>query len=84
MMPLSPHNLKAWVNENRHLLKPPVGNKMVWSNSDFLVMIVGGPNRRKDYHIEDGEEFFFQIEGDITVKIIEDGKPREIPVRVIP
>lgn len=81
MNPLNVYNLKAWIDENRHLLKPPVGNKMVWSDSDFLVMIVGGPNQRKDYHIEDGEEFFFQIEGDITVKVIENGKPREIRVR---
>jgi len=81
MSKLSPYNLKAWVEENRHLLKPPVGNKMVWQDSEFLVMIVGGPNQRKDYHVEDGDEFFYQIEGDITVKIIEDGTPREIPVR---
>lgn len=81
MSKLSPYNLKAWVEENRHLLKPPVGNKMVWKDSEFLVMIVGGPNQRKDYHIEDGDEFFYQIEGDITLKIIEDGTPREIPIR---
>ena len=81
MSRLVPFNLKAWVEENRHLLKPPVGNKMVWKDSEFLVMIVGGPNQRKDYHVEDGEEFFYQIEGDITLKVIEDGVPREIPIR---
>jgi 3-hydroxyanthranilate 3,4-dioxygenase len=78
---LSPHDLKAWVEENREHLKPPVGNKMVWGDGEFLVMVVGGPNRRKDFHIEDGEEFFYQIEGDITVRIIEDGKVRDIPIR---
>jgi len=81
MNPLNPCNLKAWVDENRHLLKPPVGNKMVWKDHEFLVMIVGGPNQRKDYHIEDGEEFFYQIEGDITVRIMEDGKPRDIVIK---
>ena len=81
MMPLSTHNLKAWVEENRHLLKPPVGNKMVWQDRDFLVMVVGGPNQRKDFHIEDGEEFFYQIEGDITLRVMEDGKARDIPIR---
>jgi 3-hydroxyanthranilate 3,4-dioxygenase len=81
MMPLSTHNLKAWVEENRHLLKPPVGNKMVWQDRDFLVMVVGGPNQRKDFHIEEGEEFFYQIEGDITLRVMEDGKPRDIPIR---
>lgn len=81
MASINPHNLKAWVEENRHLLKPPVGNKMVWQDSEFLVMVVGGPNRRKDYHIEEGEEFFYQIEGDITLRVMEDGKPRDIPIK---
>ena len=77
----SVYNLKAWVEENRDQLKPPVGNKMVYRDSEFLVMVVGGPNRRKDFHVEDGEEFFYQIEGDIVVRIIEDGQPKDIPVR---
>jgi 3-hydroxyanthranilate 3,4-dioxygenase len=76
-----PYNLKAWVEENRHLLKPPVGNKMVWQDSEFLVMVVGGPNRRKDFHVEEGEEFFYQIEGDITLRVMEDGRVRDIPIR---
>ena len=81
MSPLMPINLKAFINQNRDLLKPPVGNKMVWQNAEFLVMVVGGPNQRKDFHVEDGEEFFFQIEGDITLRIIEGGQIREIPIR---
>ena len=80
-MKLNPLNLKSWVDEHRDLLKPPVGNKMVWQDRDFLVMVVGGPNRRKDFHVEDGEEFFYQIEGDITVRIIEGGEPRDIEIR---
>jgi 3-hydroxyanthranilate 3,4-dioxygenase len=75
-------NLQKWVDDHRDLLKPPVGNKQVYiQNDDFIVMIVGGPNARKDYHYEDGEELFYQIEGDIVVKIIEDGKPVDIPIR---
>lgn len=81
MMPFNPHNLKAWIDQHRDLLKPPVGNKMVWSDSEFLVMIVGGPNRRKDFHVEDGEEFFLQIEGDIVLRVMEGGQQREIPIR---
>jgi len=81
MLKVSPHNLKAWVEEHRALLKPPVGNKMVWNDGEFLVMIVGGPNRRKDFHVEDGEEFFYQIEGDITLRIMDDGRVRDIPIR---
>ena len=80
---LKPFNLNAWIDEHRHLLKPPVGNKQVYiGNDDFIVMIVGGPNGRKDYHFEDGEELFYQIEGDITLKIIhEDGTPEDIIIK---
>src|SRR6185436_8643491 len=80
-MPLTAFNLKAWIDEHRHLLKPPVGNKLVWQDAEFQVMIVGGPNARKDYHIEEGEELFYQVEGDIVVKVIEDGKPRDILIK---
>jgi 3-hydroxyanthranilate 3,4-dioxygenase len=81
MLKLSPCNLKAWIDEHRHLLKPPVGNAMVFKDGEFLVMIVGGPNRRKDFHVEDGEEFFYQIEGDITLRVMDEGRIREIPIR---
>jgi 3-hydroxyanthranilate 3,4-dioxygenase len=81
-MPLMPPiNLKSWIEEHRALLKPPVGNKMIWQDSEFMVMAVGGPNARKDFHVEDGEEFFYQVEGDITLRIIENGSPRDIPIR---
>lgn len=76
-----PINLQAWINENRHLLKPPVGNKCIFQDKDFIVMIVGGPNARKDYHVNPTEELFYQIEGDVSVRILEDGKPREIPIK---
>jgi 3-hydroxyanthranilate 3,4-dioxygenase len=80
-MPLSPPlNLRAWVDEHRHLLKPPVGNACVW-DSNFLVMVVGGPNQRSDYHVNPGEELFYQVEGDIVLKVIDDGKPRDVPIR---
>ncbi len=81
-MPLMPPiNLKRWVDEHRDLLKPPVGNKMIWQDAEFLVMAVGGPNARKDFHVEDGEEFFYQVEGDISVRVIENGQPRDIKIR---
>jgi 3-hydroxyanthranilate 3,4-dioxygenase len=76
-----PFHLKEWIEENRHLLRPPVRNKMVWQDSDFLVMVVGGPNRRKDFHVEDGEEFFYQVEGDITLRLMEHSGPVDVPVR---
>src|SRR6476660_8375145 len=80
MSGLAPINLHAWVAEHRHLLKPPVGNKPIW-DGDYLVMVVGGPNQRADYHINPGPELFFQVEGDIVLKTIEDGKPRDVPIR---
>ena len=80
MSKLAALNLKAWIDEHRHLLKPPVGNASIW-NSNFLVMIVGGPNQRSDYHVNPGEELFYQIEGDIVLKIIEDGRPRDIAIK---
>ena len=70
-----PFNLHRWINENRHLLKPPVGNKNLYVESeDYIVMIVAGPNARKDYHYNETEELFYQIEGDIIVKTQQEGK----------
>jgi 3-hydroxyanthranilate 3,4-dioxygenase len=77
-----PFNLKQWIDENRDLLKPPVGNKNLYTEAgDYIVMIVGGPNARKDYHWNETEELFYQLEGDIVVKIQEDGKAVEIPIK---
>tara|TARA_B100000795_G_scaffold75682_1_gene53767 strand:- start:840 stop:1370 length:531 start_codon:yes stop_codon:yes gene_type:complete len=77
-----PFNLQKWIAENRDLLKPPVGNKNLYKQAgDFIVMIVGGPNARKDYHYNESEEWFFQVEGDINVRIQEDGKAVDIPIK---
>lgn len=77
----APFNLKAWVDEHRHLLKPPVGNQQVFKgNDDFIVMVVGGPNSRTDYHYNEGEELFYQLEGNIELKIINEGKPETIVI----
>ena len=77
-----PFNFKQWIEDNRHLLKPPVGNQQVYKgNDDFIVMVVGGPNSRKDYHYNEGEEFFYQLEGDIVLKVIEEGKPKDIEIK---
>lgn len=77
-----PFNLLQWIEENRELLKPPVGNKNLYTESgDYIVMIVGGPNARKDYHYNETEELFFQLEGEINVRIQEDGKAVDIPIK---
>ncbi len=73
-------NFKKWIDEHRHLLKPPVGNKLIWTDTDFIVMVIGGPNRRTDYHTNGGEEFFYQIEGDMVLKVIEDGKVIDVEI----
>jgi 3-hydroxyanthranilate 3,4-dioxygenase len=76
-----PFNFRQWIDEHRHLLKPPVGNQCVYDDDDFIVMVVGGPNSRKDYHWDEGEELFYQLEGDIKVQIQEDGKAVEVAIR---
>lgn len=76
-----PFNFKKWIDEHRHLLKPPVGNQCVYDEGDFIVMVVGGPNSRKDYHWEEGEELFYQLEGDIKVQVQEDEKAVEVAIR---
>lgn len=63
------------------MLKPPVNNKVVYKDAEFTVMVVGGPNSRKDYHYNESEEFFYQLEGDIVVQIQEDGKAVEVPIK---
>jgi 3-hydroxyanthranilate 3,4-dioxygenase len=77
---LQPINFKKWIDENRHLLKPPVGNRQIWEDREFMVTVVGGPNARADYHINDGEEFFYQVEGDIVLRVLEKGKPVDVPI----
>ena len=77
----SPFNLLGWIAQNRELLKPPVGNKLLFEDSSIIVMAVGGPNSRKDFHHDPGEEVFFQLEGDIVLKTVQDGRPVEVPIR---
>lgn len=79
MLP-GPINLLAWIEEHRHLLKPPVGNKVIYAG-DFIVMVVGGPNQRTDFHYDEGPEWFYQLEGEMVLKIQEDGAVRDIPIK---
>jgi 3-hydroxyanthranilate 3,4-dioxygenase len=76
-----PFNLQLWINQNRALLKPPVGNKLLFEDSGFIVMAVGGPNSRKDFHHDPSEELFFQIEGDMVLKTVQDGRIADITIR---
>ena len=82
MQPLIAFNFLRWIDEHRHLLRPPVGNKQVFEDdADFIIMVVGGPNARKDYHDDPGAEFFYQLEGDMVLRTMQDGRRVEIPIR---
>ncbi len=79
---LKAFNFQNWISENRHLLKPPVSNKQLFdTKTDMVVMIVGGPNQRVDFHDDPVEEFFYQLKGDMLLKIAEGGKVHDVPIR---
>jgi len=81
MQALRAFNFQKWIDENRHLLKPPVGNKLVFRDSEFIIMVVGGPNSRTDYHVDPGEEFFYQLEGDMVLRTVQNGEPVDVEMR---
>ena len=81
MESLHAFNFRHWIEEHRAQLKPPVGNKRVFRDGDFIIMVVGGPNARKDYHVDPGQEFFYQLEGDMVLKTIQDGRATDVPIR---
>ncbi len=74
-------NCQKWIVEHRHLLKPPVGIKKVFEHDDFIVIVVGGPNARKDFHFQDGPEFFHPLEGEMVLHTIQGGKRVDIPLK---
>jgi 3-hydroxyanthranilate 3,4-dioxygenase len=78
---LQPFDFKEWIESHRHLLKPPVGNKLLYPVGDFIIMVVGGPNARTDFHVDPGQEFFYQIEGDMVLKTVQAGRIVAVPIR---
>lgn len=76
-----PLNLDRWIAEHRDVLQPPTGAKTIWQDTDFIVTVVGGPNDRADYHDDPLEEFFHQIKGDMTLRVMDEGRRRDIPIR---
>jgi 3-hydroxyanthranilate 3,4-dioxygenase len=81
MKPLVPRGLWQWIEEQRQAFEPPVGNKVIWEDSQFTAMVVRGPNARRDFHVDPSDEIFFQLRGDIVVETIEDGRRRDHVVR---
>lgn len=80
---LSAFNFQKWIDDNKHLLKPPVGNQMVFKDADLMVTVVGGPNKRTDYHDDPVEEFFYQLKGDMVLKLHDTatGDFYDVPIR---
>lgn len=81
MKALQAFNFRRWIDEHREYLKPPVCNRQVFRESEFIIMVVGGPNSRADYHDDPGEEFFYQLEGDMLLRTVQDGARVDIPIR---
>ena len=81
MSPLKAFNFRAWIDQHREFLKPPVCNRQVFRHSELIIMVVGGPNSRTDYHEDPGEEFFYQIEGDMLLRTMQDGRRVDLPIR---
>ena len=78
---MKPLNFNRWIEEHRHLLKPPVGNAQIWQDTDFIVTVVGGPNARTDYHDDPHEEFFYQFKGNAFLRCMGPKGPYEVPLK---
>jgi len=78
---LSAFNFQAWLEDNKELLKPPVGNQLIWKDADMMVTVVGGPNERADFHDDPVEEFFYQLKGDMVLKVVDEGKHYDVIIR---
>lgn len=81
MSRLQGFNFQEWIRKHKHLLKPPVGNQQIWTDADLMVTVVGGPNSRTDYHDDPVEEFFYQLKGDMLLKIVDNGDHYDLPLR---
>ena len=81
-MTLTAFNFSDWIDRHAHLLKPPVGNQLVFEEAgDLIVQVIGGPNARTDYHDDPYEEFFYQLRGNIVLRVLEEGRARDVPIR---
>jgi 3-hydroxyanthranilate 3,4-dioxygenase len=81
MKPLVAFGLWKWIDENRHAFEPPVGNKVVWEDSQFTAMVIRGPNARRDFHVDPSDEIFFMLRGDMVLEYLESGRRHEQIIR---
>lgn len=81
--PIQAFDFKGFIEDHRDDLKPPVGNKMLWDDGELMCFVIGGPNIRTDYHVDPVDEFFYQVEGDMILRVMEvEGEPPvDIPIR---
>lgn len=81
MHPSLPFSLQRFIDDHRAELRPPVGSRPVFPAGDLVIMVVGGPNARSDYHVDPGPEFFYQLEGTLTLRTMAEGRPRDYAVQ---
>jgi 3-hydroxyanthranilate 3,4-dioxygenase len=81
MQPLVAFDLWKWVEANRHAFEPPVGNKVIWEDSQFTAMIIRGPNARRDFHVDPSDEIFYMLKGDMTLEVLLDGRRQTRVIR---
>ena len=81
MNPLEAFGLWKWIEENGAAFEPPVGNKVIWEDSQFTAMVIRGPNARRDFHIDPSDEIFFMLKGAMTLETLEAGTRRSRVIR---
>jgi 3-hydroxyanthranilate 3,4-dioxygenase len=81
MQPLIAFDLWRWIEDNRHAFEPPVGNKVIWDDSQFTAMIVRGPNARRDFHVDPSDELFYMLKGDMVLEYMRDGERQSQVIR---
>jgi 3-hydroxyanthranilate 3,4-dioxygenase len=77
-------HLPSWIRANQPSLLPPVSNKQLFAGSkDAILFISGGPNTRNDYHVNPTEELFYQIKGDVAVRVrpLDGTPPHDIVIK---
>ena len=81
MRALVAFNLWQWIDENRATFEPPVGNKVIWEDSQFTAMVVRGPNARRDFHVDPSDEIFYMLRGAMRLEYMVEGRRHEQIIR---